>query len=236
MVPAMVTPIIQPIPEGVSFEEAATTEPLATSLHGVNLANPVEGETHVIIGAGIIGLGVLQVLKNTVAVKTIVIDLSDKRLTMARELGADVTINAAREDALEKVIELTGQEEFTHIPFPSGSADTVYDCAGLPMDFTGTPVVQQAFSMVRQNGKVVAVAVFEKPTEIELNILVRKGITLFGSWAWVPEELQQSMALIGSGKIDRKPLITHQFPLDKSSEAYETQLNAEEAVKVVITP
>ncbi len=235
-IPAMQSYTILAIPDGISFEEAATTEPLATSLHGVNLAKPVDGETHVIMGAGIIGLGVLQVLKATANVRIIVVDLSDNRLEMARALGADVIVNAGKEDALEKVIELTGEEELLDAPQPFGLADTVYDCAGLPFGYTGTPVVQQAFSMVKQNGKVVEVAVFEKPSEIQLNSLVLRGITLFGSWAWVPEEFQQSLDLIGTGKIDRKPLISHRFPLESASEAYETQLNTDKSIKVMIIP
>ena len=77
---------------------------------------------------------------------------------------------------------------------------------------------------------------FEKPLEIDHNIIVRKGIWLLGSWAWSPQEFGQSMEMIRSGKVDRKPLITHQFPLEQASEAYETQLNAEEAIKVILTP
>jgi 2-desacetyl-2-hydroxyethyl bacteriochlorophyllide A dehydrogenase len=235
-IPTMMAPIITPIPAGVSFEEAATVEPLATSLHAVNLAKPVDGETHVIMGAGIIGLGVLQVLKATAKVKIIVVDLSDKRLDMARELGADTLVNAAKEDVFQKVTELTGTEEISHMPMPSGMVDTVFDCAGLTIGFKGTPVLQQAISMAKQNGKVVVVAVFEEPPEIEHNLVVRKGLTLFGSWAWILDEFRESMELISSGKVDRKKLISHRFPLDKASEAYETQLMADEAIKVVITP
>jgi 2-desacetyl-2-hydroxyethyl bacteriochlorophyllide A dehydrogenase len=235
-IPEMITPITTHIPEGLSFEEAATVEPLATSLHAVNLAAPVEGETHVIIGAGIIGLGVLQVLKANANVKTIVIDLSDKRLDKAGELGADTLVNAKREDPLEKVRELTGTEQMTYMPTPTGMADTVYDCAGLTKGFTGIPPLQQAITMTKQNGKVVVVAVFEQPPEVEHNLVVRKGITIFGSWAWAPEEFLASIELIGSGKVDRKTVISHQFPLDQASEAYETQLKADDAVKVMIMP
>ena len=235
-VPAMMMPVVLRVPDGVSYEEAATTEPLATSLHAVHLAAPKDGETHVIIGAGIIGLGVLQVLKATASVRTIVVDLSDKRLELASNLGADEIINARQEDALEKVIELTGAQQVSFMPAAMGSADTVYDCAGLPMHFTGTPVLQQAIQMVRENGKVVVVAIFEKPAEIEHNLIVRKGITLHGSWAWSLEEFAQSLELIGSGKVDRKPLISHEFPLDQASEAYEIQSKASETIKVLIIP
>jgi 2-desacetyl-2-hydroxyethyl bacteriochlorophyllide A dehydrogenase len=234
--PAMMAPMIFPVPEGISFEEAATTEPLATSLHAVNLAAPQDGETHVIIGAGIIGLGILQVLKATADVKTIVSDLSATRLDLAAKLGADVTINAGQEDTVKKIMELTGSERVSFFSVDSGLVDTVYDSAGLPMTFTGTPVLQQAITMVKQNGKVVVVAIFEKPAEVEHNLIVRKGITLYGSWAWSVDEFRQSLDMLGTKKIDRKPLISHTFPLDEAKEAYETQLRAEEAVKVLIIP
>ena len=235
-IPAMMSVALLPIPEGISFEEAATTEPLATSLHAVNLAAPADGETHVIIGAGIIGLGALQVLKASTSVRTMVVDISDRRLEVARRLGADVTVNAGCEDPLQKAIELTGSERLSYMPEMTGRVDTVYDCAGLPLDYTGTPVLQQAITLTKENGKVVVVSIFEKPPELEINLLVRKGITLYGSWAWSFDEFRQALELLGSGKVDRKPLITHRFPVDQASEAYETQLRAEEAVKVVILP
>lgn len=225
-----------PIPEKISFEEAATVEPLATSLHAVNLAQPKDGETHVIVGAGIIGLGVLQVLRAKAEVKTIVADLSNRRLDMAKKLGADIVINAGQEDTAQKVMEITGAEQAPFMPEPTAKADVVFDCAGLPKGFSGIPVLQQAISMGKREGKVVVVSVFEKPVTIEATHIVLKGITLIGSWGWSLDELRESLELVTSGKVDRKPLITHEFSLDKASEAYETQLRAEEAVKVLIIP
>ena len=68
------------LPETISFEEGATLEPLATSLHGVGLAKPAAGETVVILGGGIIGLGCLQALRATVPCRVIVVDASRRRL------------------------------------------------------------------------------------------------------------------------------------------------------------
>jgi threonine dehydrogenase-like Zn-dependent dehydrogenase len=97
-----------PLPAHVSFAEGATLEPLATSLHGVSLAQPMAGESVVILGGGIIGLGCVQALRATVDCRIIVVDASARRLAMATELGADATVNLAQADALEAVIELTG--------------------------------------------------------------------------------------------------------------------------------
>jgi len=235
-IPALMRPIVIPLPSEVSYEEAATNEPLATSLHAVNLAEPTDGQKMVIMGAGIIGLGVLQVLKASYSNEVVVVDLSDKRLEMAQKLGADAVINAAREDPYQKVLEMTGSNELSLMPVSFANVDTVFDCAGHSAGHTGTSVLWQALTMVRQDGKVVLVAIYEKAPEIEYNLVVRKGIKMLGSWAWSLDEFVQSLELIRSGKVDRKPLITHEFPLEKAKEAYETQLRAEEAIKVLIKP
>ncbi len=228
--------VVVHIPPEVSYEEAATNEPLATSLHAVDLAKPADEETIVIMGAGIIGLGVLQVLRTQSSARVAVVDLSDKRLAMAQKLGADIIINAGREDPYQKMLEITGERAISFMAVPVGGVDTVFDCAGCTADFEGTPALQQALSMVRENGKVVLVAVFEKPLQIDHNLIMRKGTSLLGSWAWTPEEFAQAMELMRSGKVDRKPLITHEFPLERAKEAYETQLKAEEAIKVLLKP
>lgn len=225
-----------PIPDHLSFEEAATTEPLATSLHAVELADPKDDQVVVVMGAGIIGLGVLQCIRARSSARVIVVDLSERRLQLARELGAHLTINASEEDAVARLKALHGDSALSLLDTAESGIDTVFDCAGATARFQGTTVLEQAISLVRQNGKVVVVAVFERKIELDVNAVVRKGVQLLGSWAWTPADFVQAMALISSGKIDRKPLITHRFALEEASQAYETQMQANEAVKVVLTP
>ncbi len=90
--------------------------------------------------------------------------------------------------------------------------------------------------MARENGTVVLVAVSERPFEVDMNPLMRKGVRLLGSWAWSQEEFGRSLELIGSGKVQRRALITHEFALDEAPAAYETQVRASEAIKVLIKP
>ena len=233
--PAIATRMI-PIPEGISFEEAATNEPLATSLHAVNLADPKDGQVLVIMGAGIIGLGALQCIKARCNARTVVVDLSDRRLALASQLGADLTINAAQEDAVKRLQQLHGNSSLGLLDSVESNIDTVFDCAGATAGFRGTTVLEQALGLVRQNGKVIVVAVFERKIEVDFNTLVRKGIQLLGSWAWAPADFIQAMELLGARKIDRRPLITHRFALEQATLAYETQMRADEAVKVMFTP
>jgi threonine dehydrogenase-like Zn-dependent dehydrogenase len=98
----------------------------------VGLAQPATGETVVILGAGIIGLGCVQAIRATVAAcRIIVVDASARRLDMARQFGADATVNFAATDAVEAVIALTGgAKPIERLGVRGGNADVVLDCAG----------------------------------------------------------------------------------------------------------
>jgi 2-desacetyl-2-hydroxyethyl bacteriochlorophyllide A dehydrogenase len=235
-IPAPMAQALLPLPPEVGYEEAATNEPLANSVHAVGLASPVDGETAVVIGAGIIGLGIVQVLKTVASTRIIVVDLSDTRLAMARRLGADAVINAASEDPYQKALEITGSTPVSFSPGPAAGVDIVFDCAGVSREHAGPTTLEQALMMVKENGRVVLVAVSERPFELDFNLIMRKGVRLFGSWAWSFEEFAQALELMGSGKVNRRQLITHEFPLDRAGEAYETQLKADKAIKVLIKP
>jgi threonine dehydrogenase-like Zn-dependent dehydrogenase len=222
-----------PLPANMSFAEGATLEPLATSLHGVGLAQPAAGETVVILGAGIIGLGCVQAIRATVAsCRIIVVDASARRLDMARQFGAEATVNFTETDALEAVIGLTGgARPIERFGIRGGNADVVLDCAGARLS------PRQGLEMLKQlNGRLVLVALFEQQPELDFNQVVRKHVTIHGSWTWTRQDFQQAIALVQSGRIDRQPLISHQFSLNEAPHAFATQDRPDAAIKVVLTP
>jgi threonine dehydrogenase-like Zn-dependent dehydrogenase len=237
-IPGFLAPLVRKFPSHIGYEEAATCEPLATSLNAVNLACPADHETHVILGVGGIGLGVVQVIKARCSARVIAVDLADRRLDMARKLGADEVINAARENPYQRVLEMTGSNKLLFVEELAGNVDTVYDCAGCSRHQEGTPALYQAILMARSRAKVLLVATYEKQFGLDYNLVMNKALTLLGSFgdATVVDDFAQSVDLVVSGVIDRKPLITHTFPLDEAKEAHETQLRADEAIKVLIKP
>lgn len=113
------------LPSSVSFKEAALIEPLATSLHGIRLSRFKPGDSVVIIGAGMIGLGVLQFLMLGGAGKIIVLEISSTKSETARNLGADVALNPFSEGKglREHIFDLTD----------GIGADIVFDCAGVTL-------------------------------------------------------------------------------------------------------
>ena len=220
------------LPEHVSFDVGATLEPLATSLHGVGLAQPVAGETVVILGAGIIGLGCVQAIQAMVDCRIIVVDASAKRLAMAQQFGAHATVNVRDGDPVEAVIELTGgAKPIERFGVRGGNADVVIDCAGAQLS------PNQGLTMLKQNhGRLVLVALFERQPELDFNQVVRKHVTIHGSWTWTGDDYRQAIALVESGRVDRTPLISHTYALAEAPQAFAVQDQPDAAIKVMLKP
>ncbi len=224
----------------VSYEEAATLEPLANSIHATLKANPSKGENAVIFGLGSIGLGIIQCLKalELGLNKIIAVDISDHRLEVAKQLGADGVINASIDDPYEKIVDFVGSIPLTINPaITIPKVDIVYDCVGYIKEHPGIPVIQQGINMVRDfKGRVIVHGLFEKNVSLDLLPMVGKQITIIGSFGSMPSEIKQGLELIRTKKIDRKKIISHEFPLDRAKEAFETQCKVNESVKVLIKP
>ena len=228
------------IPPGVSYDEAPTLEPIANSYHAMMKCEIPKGANIVIFGAGAIGLGIIQCLKalEVPVNKIIVIDLSDHRLNIAKKLGADAVINAKKTDPQAKVMELVGGVPFSRLPLMQmPKVDIVYDCVGYMKQHKGPLVLQQAISMVREiTGTIVIHGIFEDTISLDMLFVIGKEVTIKGSFAFTREELEKSMELIKNKKVDRSQIISHEFSLDNAKEAFETQCNVDESVKVLIKP
>lgn len=205
------------LPESLSYEIGATAEPLGVALFSIAKAQPRPEDTVVILGAGMIGLCAVPVLKAMGVSQVIVSGRRAKRLQLAREYGADLVVDAAREDIVPIVEQATSGR----------GADIVLECAGVSATF------EQAVAMTHRFGKIALVGIFEEPIGWNPNIAVVRNTTLIGCLGSDP---RSSVDLLTSGKVDTMPLITHEFPLDRAQEAFETQLTADDAVKVLLKP
>ncbi|MGA2159588.1 MAG: zinc-binding dehydrogenase [Dehalococcoidia bacterium] len=220
------------IPGNLSYEEASFLDPVTGAYKWVNQGEPRSWETGVVTGLGTIGLTVMQVLKLYVS-KVIVSDVSEKRLKLAKELGADVVINAAKEDPLKKVMELTGTGRSVSGK-GGGCADIVMECSGVPF------VMQQAVEMVRTGGRIVLVGLFEHDVALNMNHIIHKQLSLISSFSPGKQpanvDIREALELMAEGKVKVKPMISHEFPLDQTMEAFEIQTKADQSVKVIINP
>jgi 2-desacetyl-2-hydroxyethyl bacteriochlorophyllide A dehydrogenase len=230
---------IAPIPDNVSFAEAATTEPLADSLQMVRLANVQAGENVVVFGVGIIGLGVIQALiaLDIPADRIVAIDISAARLQMALEVGATDAINPRAQDLQTEIKRICGYTALT-FPHPEEvpNVAVVIDCAGYLKHMTGPAPLESALLMLQPSGgRIICFGAYEGPVTANLMPLINKQAKIQGSMGYAATELQQALALMAAGKIDREKLISDQLPLDRIVDAFETQGNGS-AIKVMVTP
>ena len=220
------------LPDDLSFEDGAVLEPLQGAVRWVSLGEPGPDDVAVVLGAGAIGLCVMQVLKGIVS-KVIVSEVSPKRLAVAAELGADMVINAREEDAVARAAELTGVGR-SYSGRGGACADIVMECAGVPTTF------QQALEMARGGGRVVLVGLFEEPVPINPNTIVHKALRLISSFSEGGEahgkDLRRALEFVTTGRARTGPLVSHRFPLEQINEAFETQLDATQSIKVLIIP
>jgi L-iditol 2-dehydrogenase len=218
------------LPDNVSFEEATLLDTFSVCMHAIQLSGIKLNDKVVVIGAGCIGLGQLQLAKISGA-DVLIVDKVDSALKVAKELGADVVVNPQTDDAYEKVMEFTNRR----------GADIVFECAG----GSAMPItLPQAVSFSRIAGKVVIVGGFEKDQktlEMDWSRIQMSEIKLIPSasysyWDIYPE-MQISLDLVAKGKLNAKKLITHNFPLDNINQAFETARNKEEtgAIFVALT-
>ena len=238
-VPVPVSPYqLVRMPDGVAFEEAATTEPLADGLQMIRLAAIQPDENVVVFGVGIIGLGVIQALRalGQPVGRIVAIDISEARLAMARELGATRTINPRTEDPLAAAAEACGTVKHW-LEADSPDVAVVFDCAGYLKHMSGPPPLQTALYMLRpQGGRIILFGAYEdRLPPLDFMPVVNKQITIRGSNGYAPEDLEQALALMESGRVDRRRLISHEFALQDVAEAFETQ-GGPGAIKVLIRP
>jgi len=177
------------------------------------------GDTIAIVGAGPIGLATVLTAKLYTPGRIIAIDLADSRLEKARELGADVTINSATEDALARVMELTG----------GLGADVAVEAVGVPETF------ELCTELVRPGGRVANVGVHGHPATLHLEKLWIRDVTIttgLVDTVTTPRLLK----LIVEGRLDARPFATHRFPMGETMAAYDTFAAAAEtdALKVVL--
>jgi len=211
---------VYPLPSAISYGEGAVIEPTATAVHGVQ-SSPIKlGSRIAIFGAGPIGLLILQAAKAHGATWAAVVDIVDYRLELARRLGADVTVNATREDPVARIRELT----------QGLGVDVSFECVGLEL------TMRQSLMVLKKGGTAMALGVFEKPmVELNLQDMVNRELQIRAILAYV-WDFGTALDLVATGRIQLQPLITHTFPLARIQEAFELLLDPrEKAVKVLIT-
>jgi len=214
--------ILHKIPRTLSLEEAALAELAACVVRAVFERVEIEaGDTVAVLGPGPMGLLAAQAAKAGGAERVIVTGVSadTERLKIARDLGADMTINVEEEDPAETIRFLT----------EGCGADVVLEASG------ALAARKQAFSIVRRCGKVGLIGLTGKPADLDLDKVVEGELDVKGSWGTVWTSWRRTLNLLSSGIIKVTPLITAKLPLEKWQMGFE-MMEERKALKVLLVP
>jgi alcohol dehydrogenase len=210
------------VPDALSDEQVLFLADILPTAYEVGVLNGrVEpGDTIAIVGAGPIGLATIMTAKLHTPGRIIAIDIADARLEKALEFGADVTINNGREDAVAKVMELTG----------GLGADVAIEAVGMPETF------ELCTELIRPGGRVANVGVHGHSATLHLEKLWIRDV-LITTGLVDTNTTPKLLRLIEGGRLDPTTFATHHFALAEVEQAYDVFGAAAEthALKVVLT-
>lgn len=207
------------LPENVTTEEGALAEPLCVGIHACQQGNVGLGKTVVILGAGCIGLVTLLAAKAAGASKVILVDLYEKRLEYAEQLGADGTINAKSADVIEEVKRM----------LKADGADVIIETAG-----SGKTIYQTPF-LAKKGGTVVLVGMaVESDLTYNFAQVMAKELEIKSVFRY-RNLYPMAIDSIAAGKINVKQIVTHRFSFDRVKEAFDTVIaDAQNVIKGMI--
>jgi L-iditol 2-dehydrogenase len=212
--------ILYPLPENISFSEAAMLEAVSVALHGVKVSQVVGGETTLVIGAGMIGLLIVQAARAAGCARVFVSDVDATRLNLAKQVGADEVLHCSGAELVAEVMRLTD----------GNGVDIALEAVGRNETVAG------AIDCTRKGGTVTLVGNVSPEVMLPLQKVVVRQLRLQGSCA-SSGEYPEAMDLIAKGKIQVKPLISAVSSLEEGPRWFE-RLHAREPnlMKIILAP
>ncbi|MDN3510011.1 MAG: zinc-dependent dehydrogenase [Candidatus Jettenia sp.] len=209
------------LPDEVSFEEGTFVEPLACTLLGQRKAKLRAGQSVLVIGSGISGLLHIQLARALGAGRIFAVDITEYRLKMAQQSGADHVIHA-KEDVLAYLRKTNNGR----------LADLVVVCTGV------TAAIGQALNSVERGGTILFFAPTEPNVSTPVNLwdLWRNCNSLVMSYAGPPDDMATAIELIRAGRVAVRDLITHRLGLSETATGFKLVAEAKDSIKVIIEP
>ncbi|KWW21773.1 MULTISPECIES: alcohol dehydrogenase catalytic domain-containing protein [Peribacillus] len=208
------------VPENLPIEKAILIEPYACSYHAVERAQIQLGDVVVLAGAGTLGLGMIGAIKKSGPGKLIVLDLFEERLEMAKQFGADMVLNPAKDDVNAIVKQLT-----------DGYGCDIY------IEATGAQKsVEQGLNMIRKLGRFVEFSVFKEPVTVDWSIISdRKELDVLGSHLG-PYCYEPVIKGIANGDLPTEGVVTHELSLEEFEKGFQLVKSGKESLKVILNP
>ena len=212
--------ILYKLPAEISFVQAAMMEPLSIAFHAVDITPLQVNDSAVVVGAGMIGLLVIQALRIAGCGQIIAIDLDQDRLNLVCQFGADLCLRSDDSELAQKILEVTSGR----------GADRAFEVVGIP------PTFKTAVGSVRKGGSVTMVGNLSPAVELPLQAAVTRQITLYGSCA-SNGEYPACLEMLRRGRMNVDPLISAAAPLEEGAQWFERLYRREPGLmKVILEP
>jgi len=205
------------LPAELSLKHAVLIEPLAVGTHAIHRAGDLFMKNVVIVGAGMIGLGVLASVVKSGAKNIWVTDLAEDRLELAKEIGATRVLNA-NEDVVNIIREEAGFE----------GVDVAFECVGIEAS------LRACMDVIRKGAKVIVMGVFSNESKIISANVQDREMELIGSLMYVMRDIKEAISLLVNNAIPADKIIGNIFSLDDASKAFEFVRAHKECIKTVL--
>lgn len=204
-----------PVPDSLDFAQASMAEPLAVVLHALQRAGTLVGSRVLVVGCGPIGCMLVAAAKRAGSHQLVAVDLAEKALKMAGQLGADETVLADDQTTIDSW------------SLQRGTFDVVFEASGSPAGLDTTLKSAIAGGRVIQVGNLPA-----GQSPVAANLVMSKELLYQGSFRFTSDDYSIAAEEIVAGQIDLKPLMTHTFPLAEANRAFEVALDRSQSMKV----
>ena len=208
------------VPSTLTDTQAGLLEPATVAVHALRRTPVNLGDSVVVIGAGPIGLLVLQAARISGAGAVIAIEPEACRRELAAQLGADLVVDPTTENSQELIDRHIG----------GAGADVVFECAGI------APTIQTAADLVRRGGVVSLVGVATEAATIQAAGWLAKEINLVSSIAYLHEDFEICKSLVADGRLVTDPLHTRTVGLADLGDAFETLASHPTEIKILVDP
>jgi threonine dehydrogenase-like Zn-dependent dehydrogenase len=225
------------VPNGLSSQHAALTEPMAVGYHAVEKANLGDTDVPIVIGCGPVGLAVIAALKLKGVGPIIAADFSPARRAFAETLGADEIIDPSQGspyDRWEQIAIPEGLDLQNPMVMMMAASQirpgVIFECVGVP------GVIQQILEGAPRNARVVVAGVCMEHDQIEPIFGINKELNVQFVLGYSPEEFAATLGHIAEGRIDVSPLVTGRIGVDGVADAFEQLGSPEHHAKILVEP
>jgi threonine dehydrogenase-like Zn-dependent dehydrogenase len=225
------------VPNGLSAEHAALTEPMAVGWHAVQKARLTKEDIPLVIGCGPVGLAVIAGLKIAGVGPIIAADFSPARRKLAATMGADIVVDPAEHSPYKRWTEEATPEGFDPTSIisilglgPKMRPAVIFECVGVP------GIIQQMLEGAPREARIVVVGVCMEQDRFEPFFAINKELNLQFVLGYSPEEFALTLRHIAEGQIDVAPLVTGKVGVEGVKQAFIDLANPEQHAKILVEP